>query len=533
TGMSPQGGVVLGLDGNLYGTTMLGGPTNAGTIFRITPSGSLTTLYAFDFYAGKGMRPDPPLVLGNNGSFYGLANPAVAFSVTPSGVYKAITTALPASPSWAGLIQAKNGNLYSTTYNGGTNDSGTIFQLTPSGSVKIIYNFDTTHGGWGYAPLVSDSSGYLYGTEAQGGATGGGVVFKTTTSGTLKVLHNFIHQDPVGGWNVAAGLVLGNDGNLYGSTSAGGSSGYGVLYKISRSGSYQQLYSFDLTHGAWPTVTAMQHTNGKIYGLAGGGAYTTSVLWSLDAGLKPFVKLMQHQGSAGNPVGILGQGFTGASKVVFGGGAPDLYFTVVSDTYVAASVPPSAITGPVTVITPSGSLVSNISFKVIPKLTNFIPMAGPAGANVNISGYGLGDATKVTFGGVKASFTVNYGSIWAIVPAGAKSGKIAVTTPGGTATIGPFCVGAPQITGLLVNGVPANSGPPGATLNILGSCFGASVQFSIASLNGLPIAGGGVAPVSWSNTRIDAMIPNSASSGPVVVQVRQYASNPWNFTVTP
>src|SRR5581483_10701140 len=87
----------------------------------------------------------------------------------------------------------------------------------------------------------------------QGGATGGGVVFKTTTSGTLKVLHNFIHQDPVGGWNVAAGLVLGNDGNLYGSTSAGGSSGYGVLYKISRSGSYQQLYSFDLTHGAWPT----------------------------------------------------------------------------------------------------------------------------------------------------------------------------------------------------------------------------------------------------------------------------------------
>lgn len=430
---SPQAGVSLGLDGNLYGTTMFGGPTNAGTLFSSTPSGAVTILYNFDLFSGQGYRPSVPLILGADGNFYGLAHSTVGFSITPAGSYSALTTSLPASPDWAGLVQAKNGNFYSTTYDGGTNASGTIFQMSSSGVVKVIYNFDTVHGGWGYAPLVEDAQGVMYGTENQGGSFGGGVVFKTTTAGKLTVLHNFIHQDPTGGWNVAAGVVLGNDGNLYGSTEAGGASGVGVLYKLSRSGSYQQLYSFDGPHGAWPTATAMQHTNGKLYGWASGGANSTYVIWSFDAGLKPFVALVLRQGQVGQTVQILGNGLTGTTKVKFGTASAS--FSVVSDTFMTSVVPSTATTSKISVITPSRALISNMPFRVLPAITSYAPTSGPVGSQVVITGTGLVQLKKITFNGVTATFTSNSATqVTATVPLGATTGKISITTLGGAAT---------------------------------------------------------------------------------------------------
>jgi uncharacterized repeat protein (TIGR03803 family) len=217
-------------------------------------------------------------------------------------------------------MQASNGNFYSTSYNGGTDDAGTVYGMSPSGVVAIVYHFDSTHGGWGYAPLVQDAKGYLYGTEAQGGTLGGGVVFKITTSGKLTVLHNFLHQDSNDSWLPAAGLVLATGGNLYSSTFRGNPTNNGALFKITRAGSYTQVHVFDGTDGTQTEATAMQHTNGKIYGLTSlGGVYDGGVLYSLNVGEKPFVSLVFNAGKVGRSIGILGQGFKGTTTVSLNG----------------------------------------------------------------------------------------------------------------------------------------------------------------------------------------------------------------------
>ena len=127
---------------------------------------------------------------------------------------------------------------------------------------------------------------------------------------------------------------------------------------------------------------------------------------------------------------------------MFGSGSATS-FAVVSDTYMTAIVPASGTTGTVTVTTPSGSLKSKQSFKVLPVISSFTPNSGPVGTQVKINGTGLTGATKVTFGGVKAAvFTVNSGTlVTATEPTGAVTGKIAITTAGGTgASKGTFTV---------------------------------------------------------------------------------------------
>jgi hypothetical protein len=139
-------------------------------------------------------------------------------------------------------------------------------------------------------------------------------------------------------------------------------------------------------------------------------------------------------GNAGQTVEILGQGFSKATGVKFGSGPAS--FTVVSDTYMTAVVPADGTTGFVTVTSPSGTLTSNRKFNVVPVISSIAPTSGPVGTQVTITGTGLTGTTKVTFGGVKTTtFSVDSGTqITAILPTGAKTGKIAVITPGGTAS---------------------------------------------------------------------------------------------------
>jgi uncharacterized repeat protein (TIGR03803 family) len=449
TGEFPRGGLILGRDGNFYGTAQNGGAYNVGTIFRITPSGVVTVLHDFAGGTTDGDLPMVPPVQATDGNFYGLAPVAqitstrtgVMYRITPTGVYTILTTLLPDSSFSAPLIQAADGNFYSTTYRGGINDAGTIFRVSRTGVVKVIYNFDGTHGGYGYSPVVQDASGYLFGVEAQGGSPGGGVVFKSSTAGALTVLHNFVSQQFVDGCTPAGGLVLATDNNFYGSTYHCGASGDGILFKISRAGAYTLLHNFDGIHGAFPEATAMQHTNGKIYGFSGwGGAYSNGVLYSLDVSLIPFVSLMATSGKAGQTVQILGQNFLGATLVKFGSGSAS--FTAASDTYMTAVVPAGGSTGSVTVTTSSGTFTSSKMFKVIPAINSFSPTSGTVGSQVVLAGTGLTQTNKITFGGVKAtSFTVNSGTqVTVTVPVGALTGKIVVTTPGGSASKGTFTV---------------------------------------------------------------------------------------------
>ena len=434
-GSQPWGGLTLGTDGNFYGTTVTGGDYGYGTVFKITPAGTFTKLHSFDSVDCQ--NPYSPPAQGKNGAFYGVTSSGCAYSITSSGTFKKLSTAVPLG-SYSPLLLASNGSFYGTAWVGGAHASGSVFRMSAAGVIKIIYSFDGTHGSFPYCPLVQGSDNLLYGTAITAGAGTGGVVFKMTLGGKITVLYQFDSGSPTDGYAPVAGLVAANDGNFYGSTDQGyrdGTALWGVIFKITKTGKYSVLYRFDYTHGATPYSTAVQHTNGNLYGTTyEGGIENGGAFYSFAMGLKPFVFLMTNSGTPGQTVQLLGQGLNTATSVMFGSGSAG--FAVVSDTYMTTSIPAEGTQGDVTVTTASGVLTSNKKFKVVPLIGGFTPTHGPAGTPVTITGGGFRGATKVTFGGTLAtSFTVNSGSqLSAVVPAGAKTGKIKVITAGGTAT---------------------------------------------------------------------------------------------------
>ena len=285
----------------MYGTTEYGGANRYGTVFKITPSGALTKLYSFCSQSGcaDGANPFGPLVQATDGNLYGTtqiggANTSgcggqgcgTVFKITPSGTLTTLysfcsQSGCPdgANPQ-AGLVQATNGDFYGTTSSGGANGGGTVFKITPSGTLTTLYSFCSQSGcpdgahPWG---LVQATNGSLYGTTLLGGANSQGTVFRITPSGTLKTLQNF--KGPNGA-NPYAGLVQANDGNFYGTTGGGGANNDGTVFKITPSGALTTLYSFcsqsGCKDGANPYAGLVQATNGNLYGTTlYGGAKTT------------------------------------------------------------------------------------------------------------------------------------------------------------------------------------------------------------------------------------------------------------------
>jgi len=443
TRANPYSGLTLGADGNFYGGTYNGGDFGFGTVFQITPGGTVTVLHSFALIEGAG--PYAPPIQGTDGNFYGTTTIGgqgfgAVYKVTPAGGFTtlyAFDSTHGASP-FAPLIQGKDGNFYGTTVGGGTTDFGTAFKITPSGALTVLYNFDSTHGSGPYSPLLQGSDGNFYGTARTGGSkNNGGVVFKLTAAKKpkLTVLYNF---DATGatkdGVRPYAGLVQANDGNFYSVASAGGTNSAGTLYRISSTGVYATLYNFVSATGSLPFATLRQHTNGKFYGEATtGGALGHGALFSFDAGLGPFITIRPTSGLVGQPVDILGQSLSTATSVRF---TPNVAASanVFGDTYMTTAVPNNATTGVVKVLLTHGHLTSNQKFLVTPVVLSFNPPSGPVGTQVVITGNSLKGATKVTFGSKKAIFSVDsYTQITATVPAGAVTGKIQVTTPGGTA----------------------------------------------------------------------------------------------------
>jgi uncharacterized repeat protein (TIGR03803 family) len=256
------------------------------------------------------------------------------------------------------------------------------------------------------------------------------------------VLHSFDRSTDINdGANPLSGLTVGTDGNLYGNTGAGGSRNAGSLFKITPAGTYTPLYNFcavSCLDGFGPQVALVQHTDGKFYGDAVGNSLNPGVIFSLDVGLGPFVKLVLFSGKVGQSIQILGQGFTGATSVKVGGTSGS--FNIVSDTYLTAVVPVGT-SGPVTVTTGSGTLTSDRKYVVVPTVSSLSPTSGSVGSTVVISGTGLIQASKVTFGSKVAIFVVNSDKqVTATVPAGAVTSNISITTPGGKATSKTFTV---------------------------------------------------------------------------------------------
>jgi uncharacterized repeat protein (TIGR03803 family) len=193
-GGRPVAGLIQAGNRNLYGTTKLGGANGAGTIFTITPGGMLTTLYSFcphSYPCTDGAEPFAGLVQASDGDFYGATykggtNAAgTIFRITPGGTLTTLYSFCARSGCtdggylYAGLIQASDGNLYGTTVEGGTYGLGTIFKITPGGALTTLYSFgsQSDDGIEPYAGLVQARNGDFYGTTLQGGASGSGTVF--------------------------------------------------------------------------------------------------------------------------------------------------------------------------------------------------------------------------------------------------------------------------------------------------------------------------------------------------------------------
>jgi len=300
--------IMQGTDGNFYGTTSFGGAYQEGTIFQLTPSGSLTSLYSFCAQiihtCSDGSVPQgAPLVQSSDGNFYGTtgtggssaANSGTMFQITPGGQLTTLYnfTGFPTGGSIPlGLVQAPDGNFYGVTDQGGATcgslGCGTFFKVTPQGDLTVLHNFCSqagcTDGSYPRAVMLA-ANGNFYGTTLAGGSSDQlcGTVFEITPGGHLTTLHRFNHSD---GCEPLWGVTQGPDGSFYGTTSRGGSRGAGTVFRMNAAGTLTGFYSFcsqtNCADGYLPNAPLLQGSDGNLYGttsLGGAGARSAGTIF--------------------------------------------------------------------------------------------------------------------------------------------------------------------------------------------------------------------------------------------------------------
>ena len=276
----PWAGLMQGSDGNFYGTTASGGTSGHGTVFKLTPGGTGTVLYSFP--AGSS-EPYCGLIQGSDGNFYGTtgangtSDDGTVFKITPGGTESVLhvfpKTGTDGEIPYAGLIQGSDGNFYGTTYFGGSHGFGTVFKVTPGGTEAVLYSFaGGSDGEHPYAGVIQGSDGNFYGTTYQGGTSGYGTVFKVTPGGTETVLYSFAGGSSDGA-NPEAGLTQGSDGNFYGNTYLGGADNLGTVFELTPGGTETVLHAFagGVSDGANPSANLVQSSDGTLYGSTGAG----------------------------------------------------------------------------------------------------------------------------------------------------------------------------------------------------------------------------------------------------------------------
>ncbi len=420
-GNSPRSRLVLGADGQLYGTASLGGSSGQGTVFKITTVGVMTTLV--NFYGANGAAPQCGLVLASDGNYYGTTQSGgnnslgTIFKMTPAGVLTTLvhcTTTTGTAPR-AALFQHSDGNLYGSTTGGGTGTFGTVFKMTTAGALTVLANFTGTTG----SGLGSNCQGSLipgqgadtalYGVTGSGGSTGFGTIFKITTTGTFTTLTTFNGTTGNLGSTPIGGLVQATDGTLYGTTSASGANASGTIFKCTTAGVLTTLQSFTGTTGlvlgsnsnaALAFAGADQTT---LYGTTVSGPGSTGTAFKITtAGVFTSLRTFSTTTESTGPVG--GLTFVGADSAFYGTSAST--FTSVAGT--------------------RGAL-----FKLVPTTSTFtglllFPAQPPVYRHLLKHSDGNLYATSVSGG------TTRVGSIVKLTPAGAFSTLANFTTTLGT-----------------------------------------------------------------------------------------------------
>jgi uncharacterized repeat protein (TIGR03803 family) len=439
-GANPGRPPIQGTDGNLYGTTSNGGASNSGLLFKMTPAGTLTTLYSFcaetgctdganpgdiglgtdmnnvnfygeaggggtfgygtifkftgegtpttlhDFDGTDGREPGDKMVQLGSGNFYGTTffggnssecnglGCGTIFEMTPGGTLTTLHDfcSLPDCADGAALFESlalgPSGNFYGATWGGGPADGGTVFKITPTGTLTTLYSFCVSgypFCGDGNNPLgpVVGKDGNFYGTTALGGSNNAGTVFKITPGGTLTTIYDFCAQIAcTDGSTPRGGIIMGSDGNFYGPTYYGGTYNQGTVFKITPAGVLTTLHSFNGADGYYLIGGLFQATNGVFYGITPiGGSGGDGTIFSLGVGLRPFVEAVPTSGTVGTSVFLLGNNLTGTTAVAFNG--TPATFSVISNSEIMATVP-HATSGEIKVTTPHGTLLSNAAFGV-------------------------------------------------------------------------------------------------------------------------------------------------------------------------
>jgi uncharacterized repeat protein (TIGR03803 family) len=430
-GFNPlYGSLVQGDDGNFYGTTSFGGSTFSdssigdGTIFEVSPNGKIVTLYSFCAQANcaDGSVPYAGLVQGLDGNFYGTTfeggvnNDGTVFAVTPAGQLSTLHSFCSQAECADGLdpvfalLQATNGNFYGTTSESVSGAVGTIFELTPTGQFTTLFS---TPGPGPDGTLIQATNGNFYGVSG-GGDYGKGCVFEIS-EGKLSRLFSFNEidgQDP----NT---LVEGADGNLYGTTAGGGAHLSGTVFQLTPAGKLTKLYDFctqtSCSDGANPKAALIQGTDGNLYGTTAFG---------------------------GNPGGPF-SGYGTVFQITLAGQLTTLYRFCLQTNCNDGSYPEAGLVqgtdGNFYGTTLGGTSCPGrcgTVFKLSMGLAAFVeasPNFGKIGRVIKILGNNLTGVTAVAFNGVSANFSVVSNTyIKAVVPATATTGMIEVTTSTGT-----------------------------------------------------------------------------------------------------
>ena len=420
TGASPMGALAQGTDGNFYGTTSSGGSNNLGTVFKMTPGGSLTTLVSFTGTSGAylGASPKGALVQMPDGSFYGTTQTGgsgfgTVFKITTGGGFTTLVTFTGSSGSALGsgpngsLVAGTDGALYGTTASGGLNNVGSLFKITTGGLFTTLVNLVAAPG---FGRLTQGADGRLYGaTLGAGGAGGYGTMFSSPVSGAPVNLATLAPVSGITPVNACNGLLQAADGSFFGTTAAGGT-GAGSVFNLTLTGSYSTLFSFTGTSGSSPSAALAIGTDGNYYGTtSGGGSGNSGTIFKMTSG-GVLTTLVHFSGTSGANVGS-----SPASPLLLAADGNFYGTTQAGGT--------KGGFGTVYQMSPSGEMVSLASFT---GTTGSAPGANPAGALVQGADGNFYGTT--TFGGTGAS---GWGTVFKATPAGVVTCLASFTGSGG------------------------------------------------------------------------------------------------------